>query len=145
VTATTGDDATKAPPRPESRTRDHLANERTFLAWIRTALALIGLGFVLARLGLFLELALGEPGALGGRPHVRRTGHEFVWMGTVLMVVGTALAGWSARIHRRAAAAIDAGRFEPSRATAMALTVVVVAAGLVSVALVLWRTLALGR
>jgi uncharacterized membrane protein YidH (DUF202 family) len=31
--------------------RDHLANERTFLAWVRTALGLIGLGFVLARMG----------------------------------------------------------------------------------------------
>jgi putative membrane protein len=142
---TTGGDATGVRPRPESRTRDHLANERTFLAWVRTALALIGLGFVLARLGLFLELALGEPGGVGGRAPVRRTGHEFVGMGTVLMVVGTALAAWSARLHRRAADAIDAGSFEPSRATAMALTVVVVATGLISVALVLWRTLALGR
>src|SRR4051812_16870741 len=38
-----------------SRARDHLANERTFLAWVRTALGLLGLGFVLARMGLFLE------------------------------------------------------------------------------------------
>lgn len=29
--------------------RDHLANERTLLAWIRTAVALIGLGFVVAK------------------------------------------------------------------------------------------------
>jgi putative membrane protein len=33
--------------------RDHLANERTFLAYIRTALAFIAFGFVIARFSLF--------------------------------------------------------------------------------------------
>jgi putative membrane protein len=42
---------------------NHLANERTFLAWIRTGLATISIGFVVARFGLFLrELGLkSEP------------------------------------------------------------------------------------
>lgn len=35
----------------DSTARDHLANERTFLAWIRTALGLVGLGVLLERLG----------------------------------------------------------------------------------------------
>ena len=34
----------------ESTARDHLANERTFLAWVRTALGLVGLGVLLERL-----------------------------------------------------------------------------------------------
>lgn len=34
----------------ESTARDHLANERTFLAWVRTALGLVGLGVVIERL-----------------------------------------------------------------------------------------------
>jgi putative membrane protein len=34
---------------------DYLAAERTFLAWIRTGLALMGFGFVVARFGLFLQ------------------------------------------------------------------------------------------
>jgi putative membrane protein len=33
-----------------NRARDHLANERTYLAWLRTALAVVALGAVLARL-----------------------------------------------------------------------------------------------
>ncbi|CAN5816119.1 DUF202 domain-containing protein [soil metagenome] len=32
--------------------RDHLANERTLLAWVRTALTIIGLGFIVDRLAL---------------------------------------------------------------------------------------------
>ena len=35
--------ANRPPAAGASRTRDHLANERTFLAWVRTALGLIGL------------------------------------------------------------------------------------------------------
>lgn len=44
----------------ESTARDHLANERTFLAWVRTALAVIGLGVLLGKLvetdGLLAEI-----------------------------------------------------------------------------------------
>jgi putative membrane protein len=35
--------------------REHLANERTFLAWTRTALAMIGLGFIVAKFSLFVR------------------------------------------------------------------------------------------
>jgi uncharacterized membrane protein YidH (DUF202 family) len=37
------------------RSAQYLANERTFLAWLRTCVALIGLGFVVSRFGLFLR------------------------------------------------------------------------------------------
>jgi putative membrane protein len=41
--------------QPEVDPRVHMAAERTFLAWIRTGLALMGFGFVVARFGLFLQ------------------------------------------------------------------------------------------
>jgi putative membrane protein len=52
----------------EATVRDHLANERTFLAYLRTALALIGFGFVLARLDPHarLSLAVGVGMVVGG-------------------------------------------------------------------------------
>ncbi|MFO7852586.1 MAG: YidH family protein [Bacteroidota bacterium] len=37
------------------RSREHLANERTFLAWIRTSIGLMGFGFVIVKFTLFLQ------------------------------------------------------------------------------------------
>ena len=37
---------------------DHSANERTFLAWVRTAIALMAFGFLLERFDLFLQVAM---------------------------------------------------------------------------------------
>jgi putative membrane protein len=42
---------------------DHAANERTFLAWVRTAIAVMAFGFVVERFGLFLATAAA---AIGG-------------------------------------------------------------------------------
>ena len=122
-----------------SRTRDHLANERTFLAWVRTALGLIGLGFVLARMGLFLEQLASS--SLPDGPRFRG-GHEFMASGVVFLVLGTMLGGWSAYLHDRTRRAIDAGRYEPDRATVRALAVVVVVGGLAVIGLVVGKTLA---
>lgn len=39
----------------QKKTNEHLANDRTGLAWIRTGLAIIGIGFVISRFGLLLR------------------------------------------------------------------------------------------
>ena len=42
------------------RQREHQANERTFLAWLRTSISLIGFGLAIARFGLFLQQSQAE-------------------------------------------------------------------------------------
>lgn len=39
-----------------NRYSDHAANERTFLAWVRTAIAIMAFGFLVERFDLFLEI-----------------------------------------------------------------------------------------
>jgi putative membrane protein len=41
--------------KPVADLRDYLAEERTFLAWLRTGIGLMGFGFVAARFGLFVD------------------------------------------------------------------------------------------
>jgi putative membrane protein len=54
----------QAKPVNPNRTRDHLANERTYLAWMRSAIALTGLGVVIVRLRILRPpIAPQPPGA----------------------------------------------------------------------------------
>ena len=59
---------------------DHAANERTFLAWVRTAIAVMAFGFLVERFNLFLRIAAAE---LGGR-----AGGGGAGAGAVLPVAG---------------------------------------------------------
>ena len=43
-----------------SSNTDHFANKRTFLAWIRTGIALMGFGFVIAKFEIFLHILVRE-------------------------------------------------------------------------------------
>ena len=73
----------------EHRAAQHLDNERTFLAWVRTNVALISLGFVLARLSPSLTAA--------GAINAGRIAAKTVPLGIVLVVFGalvTLLAAW---------------------------------------------------
>ena len=54
-------------PKEESKTevREHLANERTLLSWVRTGVALISFGLVVERIGAQLAGPAGTSGAFG--------------------------------------------------------------------------------
>ena len=67
----------------EEDPRIRMAGERTLLAWVRTGLAMMGLGFVVARFGLFLREITP---AISISDH-RQTGFS-LWIGTALVVVG---------------------------------------------------------
>jgi putative membrane protein len=80
--------------------RVDLAIERTFLAWTRTALALMGFGFVVARIGLFLrELANGDSGGAVQRAVLAQPSHS-LWLGTALVVLGIVVQGFALLEHR---------------------------------------------
>jgi putative membrane protein len=64
--------------------RVQLAMERTLLAWVRTGLALMGFGFVVARFGLFLREIEAVREAAPGRVS---TGPS-LWIGTALILLG---------------------------------------------------------
>jgi putative membrane protein len=66
---------------------DHLANERTFLAWIRTSIALIGFGFVIVKFALFVQqmsLVMGGKAIPAGKGHSGTVGIVMVIFGAVI-------------------------------------------------------------
>ena len=107
-----------ADPTPPSDPRVYFAAERTLLAWIRTGVAMMGLGFVVAKFGLFLR----EIGRVQGLAASRPSGAS-QWFGTVLIVVGVAMTLCAAANHHRTLRSLD--RNEPLRFGRWSLAIVV--------------------
>jgi|SRR5580698_1318083 putative membrane protein len=101
-----GYDSSRGAGTPRSKTEtgmiggysDHAANERTFLAWVRTGIAVIAFGFVIEKFNIFMltvaSAALGEPAQraelarLSGRLG-RYDGLALIFGGVALVVLAT--------------------------------------------------------
>lgn len=82
---------------PESDPRVFFAAERTLLAWLRTGLTIIALGFVVARFGLFLQLLSTQ---LHGSADQAHAGPSAA-LGILFVVVGAVAILIAAVQHRR--------------------------------------------
>ncbi|HEY6440885.1 MAG TPA: DUF202 domain-containing protein [Acetobacteraceae bacterium] len=70
---------------------DHAANERTFLAWVRTAIAVMAFGFLVAKFDLFLKIAARSLPA-GDHTTVSLSRGDFGGaVGAVLIIAGTVM------------------------------------------------------
>lgn len=118
-----------SPPFSGSDLRDRMANERTLLAWVRTAIALMAFGMAIAKFSLVLTLAGLEHGQLAAdlpSPWVNRL------VGGGLVASGAGVAALGLRRTLRYAAIIDPHN-RPPGPHALVLTAV----GVVALAAVL--------
>lgn len=123
-------------PKTE-RQRDHQANERTFLAWLRTSIALIGFGFAITRFGLFLR-QLNFVITQTETPVNPWINSENLGMILVLFgVITIALAAWR---YNQVFWQIEHNNYQPQRWTVWVITGIVMILGIVSIPLLLWRT-----
>ncbi len=90
--------------------RDHLANERTFLAWVRTGVAIVVFGFAIGR----FAIAIRQWMQLEGQGHVIPTSGLSVWFGTAAIIGGVLVCVTGLVRYRRTREQIDAGNFQPA-------------------------------
>jgi len=114
-----------------THTTEHLANERTFLAWIRTSLAIIGLGFVMAKFSVWLRQFVAT---LAPAAKLPRAGASLP-AGLTLIAYGAVVAALAYRRYVAVEEAIESERYVPARGLVLLVTVALV---MVSVAVVLY-------
>ena len=114
--------AERADGRDDRRASQYLANERTFLAWIRTSIAVITLGFVISRFSLWLRELAVQVGSQGP-PH--GSGASLP-IGLAMMGFGAILALLSLWRFNAVNRAIERGEVRADRGLVMLVTALVV-------------------
>ncbi|BCX08223.1 MAG: hypothetical protein KatS3mg066_2082 [Fischerella sp.] len=118
------------------RQREHQANERTFLAWLRTSIAFIGFGFAIARFGLFLRqlnftVTQQEPPS-----------HAFFNsenLGIALVIFGIMTIAFAAWRYNQAYWQIEKGDYRPMRYMVWVIAGIVMLFGFFSLPLLIMR------
>ena len=91
-----------------NRARDHLANERTFLAWVRTGIATIIFGFAIGRFSIALREFLKLQGQAASSSGIS------AWLGVISIVGGVLLILAGLSRYRKTRAQLDTDSFEPA-------------------------------
>jgi len=107
-----------------NRASDHLANERTFLAWVRTGAAIVVFGFAIGR----FSIAMRQLNALQG--HAVKSAGISVVMGALTIVAGVLLVVAGLVRYRKTRAQLIEGTFEPAGFVLDLITIVTVVFGL---------------
>ncbi|CAM4201080.1 putative membrane protein [Pedobacter westerhofensis] len=110
---------------------DHLANERTFLAWIRTGIGIMGFGFVVVKFSLFMKQVTA---VLGNQMHIHQTGDSRV-IGIFIVALGTCVVIFSYLSYMNTKRQLDEGRYYHSTMFVKIITIMIF---LVSVLLLIY-------
>src|ERR1700722_525913 len=125
-------------PEDSKRARDHLANERTFLAWVRTGIAIVVFGFAIGR----FAIALRQLAQFQGRS--LRTAGFSVWLGMSSILAGIVLTVAGLGRYRKTRAQLDEGKFEPAGFVVDLVTIVIVLFGLALAGYLIYTEKSLG-
>jgi putative membrane protein len=118
----------------ESDPRVYFAAERTFLAWIRTGLGLMGVGFAVARFGLFLR-QIHE-----GQSNIAPTTGISVWSGVALVMLGVIVNLSAIYRHFQIVRQLSSGTWIPGRVSKDAVILAILLA-CVGIGMALYLTL----
>ena len=104
--------------RKQANPSDHLANERTFLAWIRTSIGIMAFGFVVVKFSLFIkQISL----ILGKENIIQQKGYSGI-VGILLVAAGTVTAVLSYVSYRYSEKQLNEGYYKHSSLLITVLT-----------------------
>ncbi len=109
----------------DTKLREHLANERTFLAWIRTSIALMGLGFVIVKFGLFLK----EVAFMLEDLNISISEGFSSVVGTGMVALGVLLAFFAYFQYKKVETQINRQTYKSSSLISVVLTIFIVVSG----------------
>ena len=107
--------------REDKLANEYLANERTFLAWIRTSISVITLGFLIAKFGLWLRELSTHLALRAQAPHLGGSLYE----GIAMMMFGGLLAILAARRYHLVNLSIEQGKVSADRGLVFLVTALV--------------------
>lgn len=119
----------QTPISSDKRATEYLANERTFLAWIRTSIAIISLGFVVSKFSLWLNQLESHLNASAPSKQIGAS----MPLGVSMMVMGGVIAGLAAWRYHVVNSDIEKGRVQADRALIILITFMVI---LLSIAMI---------
>ncbi|HLO90547.1 MAG: YidH family protein [Chloroflexota bacterium] len=112
--------------------REHLANERTLLAWIRTSIGIMAFGFVVVKFSLFIR----QISLLLGKENINQPQHGYSSViGIFLVAVGAIVMLLSYLKYKKTEKQLQNGVFKSSSTLILSLTVIILA---ISVMLILY-------
>ncbi|SDH82385.1 putative membrane protein [Chryseobacterium taeanense] len=107
----------------KNKTSDHLANERTFLAWLRTSVALMGFGFILVKFSVFLK----QISLLNAEKHIIHSQKEYSDLtGLILVATGVVILILSYLNYRKTQKKITENIFVGNNSLILTVTVLIV-------------------
>jgi len=116
------------------RLQQYLANQRTFLSWVRTSIALIGLGFAIERFSIFLQQfrLIADPDTAGNAASA--TAHEYsALVGIGMIVVGTGLVIYALKNYLDSNKTIASGRYMPKNAIVYTASATIMGLGIIMI------------
>ena len=123
-------------PNKDKHVSDHLANERTFLAWIRTSIGIMAFGFVVVRFSLFVKqlTTILDKDKLASSTSPPEHGHS-AFIGIVLVASGLLTTLFAFFRFKKTQTQIEAGEYHSSTPLIWLLTAFIV---LISVLLIVY-------
>jgi putative membrane protein len=116
------------------RLQQYLANQRTFLSWVRTSIALIGLGFAIERFSIFLQQfrLIADPDTAGNA--ASSTAHEYsALVGIGMIVIGTGLIIYALKNYLDSNKTIASGRYMPKNAIVYTASAAIMGLGIIMI------------